>query len=166
MIEQTAVVIRVEGRFALIEAQRESSCGQCSAQKGCGAGILEHSLGRRVMQLKAVNQCDARAGDQVVVAIPEKGFVKSAFFTYLLPLLLMLLGAVFAQQLGILRGWANQDILALLGAAIGFGLALLLLYRYSQNLEKNVQLQPVVIRKATPSLIVKFDPPKTTQHTF
>lgn len=166
MIEQTAVVIRLEGQFALVEAQRQSSCGQCNAKKGCGTGILENSLGRRAMQLKAINQCDAQPGDEVVVAVPEKGFVKSAFFTYLLPLLLMLLGAVFAQQVSILKGWANQDLSALLGAVVGFGLALLLLKRYSRNLEKSVQLQPIVIRKSKPSLIVNFQSPEKTRQSF
>lgn len=166
MIEQTAVVIRIDGHFALVEAQRESSCGQCNAKKGCGTGILENSLGRRAMQLKAINQCNAQAGDEVIVAVPEKGFIKSAFFTYLLPLLLMLLGAVAAQQLSILGQWAAQDIVALAGAAVGFVVALIILRRYSQKMEKDVRLQPVVIRKSRPSLMVNIAPPEKAQQPF
>jgi sigma-E factor negative regulatory protein RseC len=166
MIEQTAVVIRLDGQFALVEAQRESSCGQCNAKKGCGTGILENSLGRRVMRLKAINQCNALPGDEVVVAVPEKGFIKSAFFTYLLPLLLMLLGAVVAQQMPGLASWNSQDLVALLGAGVGFAVALLLLRRYSLQMEKDASLQPVVVRKSRPPLKVNIAPSENSQQLF
>jgi sigma-E factor negative regulatory protein RseC len=166
MIEQTAVVLRIDGQFALVEAQRESSCGQCNAKKGCGTGILENSIGRRAMQLKAINRCNAQPGDEVVVAVPEKGFIKSAFFTYLLPLLLMLLGAVAAQQLSILRDSAYQDFIALAGAAVGFVAAMIILRRYSQKMEKDVQLQPVVIRKSKPSVMVNIAQSHNAQQPF
>lgn len=166
MIEQTAVVIRVDGQFVLVEAQRQTSCGQCNAKKGCGTGILENSIGRRAMQLKAINQCNAQLGDEVVVAVPEKGFIKSAFFTYLLPLLLMLLGAVTAQQVSIIRDWAYQDIVALTGALFGFIAALIVLRRYSQKLEKDMHLQPVAIRKSRPPLILNIKTSENSQQPF
>ena len=166
MIEQIAVVIRTDGQFALVEAQRESSCGQCNAKKGCGTGMLENSLGRRAMQLKAINLCNAQPGDEVVVAVPEKGFIKSAFFTYLLPLLLMLLGAVAAQQLSILRGWAYQDLAALAGAAVGFVVALVILRQYSKKMEKDVHVQPVVIRKSKPAIMVNIAQSQKAQQPF
>lgn len=166
MIEQTAVVIRLDGQFALVEAQRESSCGQCNAKKGCGTGMLENSIGRRAMQMKALNQCDAQPGDEVIVAVPEKGFIKSAFVTYFLPLLFMLLGAVVAQQLSINSGWAYQDIAALAGAGIGFAVALLLLRRYSQRMEKDVQLHPVVVRKTSPPVMVNLRQFQKDQQPF
>ncbi|MEJ2399182.1 MAG: SoxR reducing system RseC family protein, partial [Gammaproteobacteria bacterium] len=65
-----------------MEAERKSSCGSCHAKQGCGTGMLEKSLGRRAMRMTALNQCHAQIGDEVIVAVPEKGFIKSAFFTY------------------------------------------------------------------------------------
>jgi len=156
MIEQTAVVIRLEGQFALLEVQRESSCGQCNAKQGCGTGLLESSIGRRSMQIKAYNQCDARPGEQVVVAIPETGFIKTAFFTYLLPLLLMLSGALLALQFSHAAGSNMTDLVAILGAATGFAVALLILRFYSRKLERERRFQPVVIRKAIPPVTVDF----------
>lgn len=166
MIEQTAVVIRTEGQFALVEAQRESSCGQCNAKKGCGTGMLENSIGRRAMQMKALNQCEAQAGDEVVIAVPEKGFIKGAFFTYFLPLLLMLLGAVIAQQWGVSQGWAYQDMASLGGAVIGFAIALMILRRYSRNMEKNLQLHPIVLRKVNAPIMVNIRQFQKEQQPF
>jgi sigma-E factor negative regulatory protein RseC len=160
MIEQTAVVLRLEGRFAVVEVQRQSSCGQCNAKQGCGTGLLEDSIGRRSMQIRAENRCDARPADEVVVAIPETGFIKTAFFTYLMPLLLMLLGAVLARQLG------AGDLLSVFGAAIGFGLSLLVLRVYSRKLERERLHQPVIIRKARPPVTVEFHDIHKEQQPF
>ena len=154
MIEQTAVVRKLEGHYAVVEVLRQSSCGQCNAKKGCGTGMLENSIGRRAMRMKAFNQCESRPGDEVIVAIPEKGFIKSAFFTYLLPLLMMLAGAVLAQQFATSSDWAYSDFSALVGAGMGFAIALLILKRYSLKLEKDEQLHPVVIRKTSPAIMV------------
>lgn len=154
MIEQNAVVISVDGQFAMVEAQRQSSCSSCNAKKGCGTGVLENSLGKRAMQMKAVNKCEAQPGEEVVVAVPENGFVKTAFFTYLLPLLFMLVGAVAAQQLSISQGWNYQDVISLLGAGLGFIVALFVLRRYSRKMEQNEQFHPIVIRKISPSVMM------------
>ncbi|MBI1421919.1 MAG: Fis family transcriptional regulator [Gammaproteobacteria bacterium] len=166
MIEQTAVVIRIRGQYALVEAQRQSSCGSCNAKQGCGTGMLEGSIGRRAMQMQAINQCDARPGDEVVVAVPEKGFIRSAFFTYLLPLLLMLAGAIVAQQWSTHSGWAYQDMAALIGAAIGFVLAMLILRRYSRNMEKDTELHPVIIRKLNAPITVSLKQFNKEQQPF
>lgn len=155
MIEQNAYVLKVEGQIALVEAQRQSSCGKCNAKKGCGTGLLEDSIGRKSMQIQAINQCQAEPGDEVIVAIPENGFVKSAFFTYLLPLLFMLAGALLAQQFITEVSETMSDVMALVGAVIGFITALLVLKSYSKRVEKDKQLHPVVIRKLTnPTKIV------------
>lgn len=160
MIEQTAVVIRLEGQFATLQVQRQSSCGQCNAKQGCGTGLLEDSIGRRSMQITALNQCDARPGEEVIVAIPETGFIKSAFFTYLLPLLLMLGGALLGQQL------AAGDLGSILGGAIGFVVALLILRIYSRKLERERRLQPVVIRRTNPPVSVEFRHTPNEQQPF
>lgn len=158
MIEQNAVVMKVNGQIALVEVQRQTSCGKCNAKKGCGTGILEESIGRRSMQVQAINQCQAEPGDEVIVAIPEKGFIKSAFMTYLLPLLLMLVGALLAQQIFQAGSEASADISAFLGAGLGFVMALLILKLHAKHVEKDEQLHPVLIRKLTHSNNIVFNP--------
>jgi len=158
MIEQNAIVLKVEGQIALVEAQRQSSCGKCNAKKGCGTGLLEDSLGRKSMQIRAINQCQAETGDEVIVAVPEKGFVKSAFMTYLLPLLFMLAGALLAQQFITTGSEASQDIVALVGAVMGFVAALLVMKSHSKRMEKDEQLHPVLIRKITRTHNILINP--------
>ena len=86
MIEQTAIVISIDGQFALVEAQRESSCGQCNAKKGCGTGILENSVGRRAMQLNAINLCHAQPGDEVSLLYQWSGLEEENLNKILQPL--------------------------------------------------------------------------------
>lgn len=166
MIEQTAVVIRTEGETALVEVQRQGACGSCNAKQGCGTGILENSVGRRAMRMTARNTCDAHAGDQVVVAVPERGFIRTAFFTYFLPLLLMLTGAVVAQQLDWSGTGINADFGALAGAVAGFAIALLLLRQYAKKIEKNPELHPVIIRKAETAIKIDLRAFRNEQQPF
>lgn len=166
MIEQNAVVIRTEGENALVEVQRQSACGSCNAKQGCGTGMLQNSVGKRAMRMTARNQCDAHDGDTVIVAVPERGFIKTAFFTYFLPLLLMLLGAIVAQQLDWSRAGVNADFGALAGAVAGFVISLLLLRQYAKKIEKNPELHPVIIRKADTAIKIDLRSFRSEQQPF
>lgn len=166
MIEQEAVVVQVEGEFALVEAQRESSCGQCGAQKTCGTGVLAKSIGKRAMRIKVLNRCDAQPGDAVVVGMPESGFLKSAFMTYLLPLILMLLGAIIAYQLTLASGVVQQEGFTILGAITGFILALWLLKRYAKKIAQDPSVHPVALRKSKPQIAVSVVQPDIGQQKF
>lgn len=166
MIEQNAVVIRTEGDKALVEVQRQSACGTCHAKQGCGTGMLQNSVGKRAMRMMASNRCDAHNGDDVVVAVPERGFIKTAFFTYFLPLLLMLLGAIVAQQMDWSSTGVNADFGALAGAVAGFIISLLLLRQYSKKIEKNPELHPVIIRKVEAAIKINVRTFRNEQHPF
>lgn len=166
MIEQSAVVIRTEGENALVEVQRQGACGSCHAKQGCGTGILQSSIGRRAMRMTARNACAAHTGDEVVVAVPERGFIKTAFYTYFLPLLLMLAGAVIAQQFEWSGTGFNSDFGALAGAIAGLVIALLLLRQYAKKIEKNPALHPVIIRKAEPAIKIDLRTFRNEQQPF
>ena len=146
MIEQRATVTRVENGYVWIEAQRETSCGTCSAQKGCGTGLLAKTIGRRFVSMRVLNPVGAEAGDEVIIGLPEDSFLISAFLTYMLPLLLMLFGAVLFDALA-----ANQ-LFVVLGGLGGFLLGWLILRRHVRKLAAKPVNQPVVLRKIQPNI--------------
>lgn len=146
MIEQRATITKVENEFAWIEAQRETSCGSCSAQKGCGTGLLAKTIGRRFVSMKVLNPVHAQVGDEVIIGLPEDSFLKSAFLTYLLPLLLMLLGAVVMGEL------SSSQLLVGFGGLGGFMLGWLILRRHVRRIAGDPANQPVVIRTLHPNI--------------
>ncbi len=140
MIEESAVVVKVEGSYAWVERERQSSCGSCAANKGCGTATLQKVMGNKRSQLKALNRAQAKEGDCVVIGLQEQALLKGSLYAYLMPLLVMLLGAVIAEGM-----FANEG-LTILGGLAGLLSGFFLLKRFSERVAEDVRFQAVVLR--------------------
>jgi sigma-E factor negative regulatory protein RseC len=136
MLEQNAIVLKTEGGKAWVEARESGACGSCGSG-GCATRRLADLLGRRERAFPVENILDARTGDQVIIGIPSGALWRSAFRLYGMPLMLMLMGALFGQYFG-------GDMVAAAGA-IGGLLTSCLLYRVWQGASI---WQPVMLRNA------------------
>lgn len=127
-----------------VETLRKSTCGSCAVRKGCGHGLLnEIADGRRgfIRVLPGEQSLDDfRVNDQVLIGIPEAVILRGSVIAYLLPLFLMLLGAVVAAT-G-LPG--HGDPWALPGAAAGLVLGLLLVRWHGARHRHDPAYQPVL----------------------
>ncbi len=139
MIEQYATVVRVEGDRAWITAERESSCGQCSLRKGCGTAVLAGVLGRRAVNLRALNPLQAQPGERVIVGLDESAMLRGAVAVYLVPLLALLAGA------GLLAGLGEGAAMA--GGGLGFLAGLIWLRRFHRRIRRDPRFQPVILRR-------------------
>jgi sigma-E factor negative regulatory protein RseC len=126
MLTETGRVVALEADGLWVETIRQSTCGTCAAQKGCGHGLINRiSDGKRgYVRVLPGDQAieNYRIDDQVLISIPEEVILRGSFIAYILPVITMLLGASAAVN------WltGNGDLLALLGAggglAVGFAL--------------------------------------------
>lgn len=150
MIEETATVIAIENDQLVLQAEQRSACGSCAVKQGCGTSALSGWLGRKQRQLRAANTVDARVGDQVVLGLEEDALLSGSVMIYLLPLLVMILSAVLADQM-LDTASTVRELLIILAAAAGFGL-MLLLNRFRLIIDKRAgRFSPVVLRKVTPT---------------
>lgn len=117
MLETRAVVVQLlDEQSALVQASQGSGCGQCSG-KGCGSSKLSRAFCSTPRQFRVVNRIHADIGDEVVVSVAEGAVLHGIGLLYLLPLLLLLVGAYFV---GGLAPQADQrDGYAALGALSG-----------------------------------------------
>jgi sigma-E factor negative regulatory protein RseC len=118
MIEQKATVISRDGELVWVEAERQSTCGQCQARKGCGTGMLAKHVGQRFSRLAVNTDLDLRVGQQVMVSIPEQALLSGALLMYLLPLLALFSAAAITRMIG--AGELAQIVAGLLGLCAGF----------------------------------------------
>lgn len=118
MIEQKATVISRDGDIVWVEAERQSTCGQCQARKGCGTGLLARHVGQRFSRLAVATDQKLEIGQQVTVSIPEQALLSGALIMYLLPLLFLFAAAVLARVAGV--GELAQIAAGLLGLCAGF----------------------------------------------
>jgi sigma-E factor negative regulatory protein RseC len=145
MLTETGRVVAVEADGVWVETIRSSTCGTCSLQKGCGHGLLNRIGDGRSHYTRvlygACSATDCTVGDQVRIAVPEGVILRGSTIVYLLPLLCMLLGAALAG--GLLQG--NPDLLAVLGAMLGFAAGLALVRRHARRHRNDRRLQPILL---------------------
>ena len=120
MIEAAATVIATEAGYAWLETKRESACGHCAASPSCGASTLGKMLGARPGRLRVADTLALRAGERVVIGIPEERLLGAAFRAYLVPLLWMVGAALAGVQLGFSQWGIGLCSLAALAAGLAW----------------------------------------------
>lgn len=148
MIEEEGQVVTVSGALAEVTCERRSACGGCSVSGACGTSLLERYLGRRPLALQAANRIGARPGDRVVVGIPDATLPQAAFVAYLMPLLVMLLGALGGDWLADLIRASWSQGLILLGGILGLGLGFRWSAGFSNRRAQDPRYQAVILRRA------------------
>ena len=123
MLQKRAVIVETHKKYALVQAIQANGCEQC-AGKGCGSSKLAQLFCSKPRLFQVDNQINASVGDQVIISIADGAVLRGIGLVYMLPLLLLLVGAVLGNTLALQEqrdGYAAMG--ALLGLAIGFTLA-------------------------------------------
>lgn len=141
MIEERGRVVALEEGAVWIETLRQSACGSCSAQKGCGQSAIAR-LSAKPMHLRALTSLSLQVDEEVIIGIPEDILLKSSFVAYLLPLLLAVTAALLAQSVTASEGW-----IALAGAA-GLVAGFLWGRLHSARVSHDMRYHPQVLRRA------------------
>ena len=143
MIEEQGLVVAIEGEYAWVETVQSSSCGQCSAKKGCGTAALSSVFDRGSSKIRVLNQIRASTGEQVVLGLNENALLHGAFAVYFVPILSMLLAAGLVQWL-----WQPvSELVEISAGLIGLAMGLLWLRQFSRQISSDVRYQPVILRR-------------------
>lgn len=111
MIEHRGIVQRIEGGKALV-AMETAGCSSCGQGSSCGVGKM--AAGRPATLLTLPVSVDIKAGDFVLIGLPESKLTLSALLGYLFPAFAMLVGAWLGASL------EGSDGGTALGAIVGF----------------------------------------------
>ena len=124
MIQTRAIVISVEGSHALVESTQGGGCGNCNTENGCGSGKLSQLFGSKPRRFKVRNDGNALVGALVEVNLSEGVLLQSALLMYILPLVLLLSGAMLGAHSS--SSAADSDAYSALGGFAGLVLGLLM----------------------------------------
>lgn len=146
MLEENAVVVDLDGEYAWVETQRQTACGSCSVNKGCGTSVISKVVGNKRNRVRALNRADAREGDSVVVGIQQNALIHGSLAVYIAPLVGMLLGALvggaFSQYFGVSYSEGASILFSLSGLVVGF----IWLKRFNRRHQSSERFQAVVLR--------------------
>lgn len=154
MIETQGVVVNVEDDFAYVQTQRQSACGGCDSQSGCGTSALSTVLGGKPTRFKVINSVGAKAGDSVVIGLEEAALLKSSLAAYLLPLAGLVLGV--AAALVAIPGVGDGGTAT--GAGVGLAAGFWVLRQVNGRNRNNLDYMPVILRLSNSWKTVSFPP--------
>ncbi len=149
MIEQVAQVHAIDPASVWLDTVRLRTCNSCSMKSGCGQRLMNQATDckRSRIQLPLPANMSLQVGDEVVLGVPQKAFIKASLMTFAMPLVVMLVTAIIAQALS-----ASEPVIALT-ALLGLGLGLAIVSLYSRSLSASNspatsnQWQPVILRQ-------------------
>jgi len=132
MVETPARVVRLQGDAAWVRVEAPDSCSACGG-KGCGASLYARMLYPREPEYMVGNPISAMPGERVVIGIEDGAVLRAVMSAYLLPLVLLTLGAVVGAFFG--------EGAAVVGGLFGLMLGLWRIKRHS------VTGSPVILRR-------------------
>jgi sigma-E factor negative regulatory protein RseC len=143
MLQTRAIVIRLEGRDALVESTQGGGCGNCDSEGGCGSGKLSQLFCSEPRRFRVRNEGNAQVGSLVDVVVPEGVLLNSALLMYILPLLMLLFGAMVGSKLT--PDAASVDAYSAMGALAGLAAGFFLVKFISSRRRLSASAQPVVL---------------------
>jgi sigma-E factor negative regulatory protein RseC len=158
MLIETGRVVALESDSVWVETIRQSTCGTCAAQKGCGHGLINQVTDGsrsyvRVLPGK-LTPSDCTINDQVRISIPEEVLLRGSAVVYLIPLAAMLAGA--ASAVAFVNG--NEDVLAAVGAVAGFALGAAFVRWHAWRHKDDSSMQPTLVEIVSSGAVLASAP--------
>lgn len=116
-------VVGVEGESILVKTQRQSACGGCQSESGCGTSALAKLFSNTgSAPIKMANHLNAKQGDRVLLKLDESRLVLHAFMAYGLPLIGLFVFAILLKFAGLSlleMSERTAELLSILGGLFG-----------------------------------------------
>jgi len=144
MIEELAVVVKIENHQVWVESGPYGACGGCLQKASCSTNAIGSVLKKKSVPVDSDIQL--QTGDQVMVAIDESLLLRASLLLYLMPLIALFIGAGMADWL-VPDNSQSVDLWIAGSAIVSFLVSLWLINKAQNLLILNYYARPVVVRK-------------------
>jgi sigma-E factor negative regulatory protein RseC len=144
LIEELAVVVKIENHQVWVESGQNNACGGCLQKTSCATNALGNVLKKKSVPVDSGIQL--KTGDEVIVAIDESLLLRASLLLYLLPLIALFTGAGIADWL-LADNILYVDLWIAGSALLCFLFSLWLINKAQSLLILNYYARPVVVRK-------------------
>ena len=140
MVMEEGVIIKVNGTTAVLRTRQKTSCESCAERKHC------HTSGAdKEMEVEAFNTVNAKVGDRVVVSFDSGRLFLLAFFLYVFPIILMIIGALIGDRLAAAYSGNPSAYSALCGFGF-FSISMGIVKWKDHQARKTGKFRPEIIR--------------------
>ena len=144
MIEESAVVVKIENHQVWVESGPNSGCGGCQQKASCTTQAISSVLKKKSVPVDS--DIILKVGDAVRVAIDENLLLRASLILYVLPLIALFTGAGMVDWL-LADSVQYKDLWVAASAVLSFLLSLCLINQAQYLLLLNHYARPVVVRK-------------------
>lgn len=145
MLETRAIVVSLDGNDALVESLQGGGCGNCDSENGCGSGKLSQLFCSEPRRFRVRNEANAQIGSMVQIALADGLLMRSALLVYLLPLMLLLVGAIVGA--GLINDDQDKDLYSALGGLTGLIAGFVIARKLSMRRNITSVALPVILPK-------------------
>ncbi|NOS73045.1 MAG: SoxR reducing system RseC family protein [Methyloglobulus sp.] len=144
MIEELAVVVKIENYQVWVVGGQNSACGGCLQKASCTTNALGSVLKKKSVRVDT--DIELKTGDQVMVAIDEAVLLQASLVLYLLPLIALFTSAGVADWL-LADNIKYADLWIAASAFSGFLLCLWLINKAQNLMILGYYARPIVVKK-------------------
>ncbi|ATX81116.1 positive regulator of sigma(E), RseC/MucC [Mariprofundus ferrinatatus] len=137
-MEQQATVIETDGINATVRGSRASACGGCAGKASCST---MGSWRERLIELQVKNSIGAKAGDEVLLEVPDGLLLKVAFRIYAIPMLMFVVAGGVVSSLATAMHWPAPELLAAVTALLCVPITYLFLLRRKRGSEASLDVR-------------------------
>lgn len=91
MIEETAVVVAVDGNTVWLETQIKTTCGTCKAEPSCPTTTVAKAFSSKSELIELTVPCKLAVGQYVKIGIQEGALLKASALVYIAPLVAVIM---------------------------------------------------------------------------
>lgn len=143
MIEEQAVITRVDAVGVWVRTLGTVACSRCAEGQGCERGGLARLMASHQVEMRVRAETGPfREGEHVMVGIDERAVMHAAVVVYLVPLVAMLLLGAFAHQ-ALEAGDPLVAAFGLTGLVAGFCGS----RRYAAARQGDARFEPRILRR-------------------
>jgi len=140
LAKEEGTVIGLEAQNAIVKTKKPEACEGCSSRGACNA-----MGGDNDMEVRAINEAQARIGDRVILSFETSSLLKATFFLYVFPIICMFAGALAGQRLA-LSMHLNESGLSVIFGFLFFLVSIVFVKIRGNKMAGENKYQPRVIR--------------------
>ena len=122
MIEELALVERVEKGHVWLRTSVKTTCHGCAQNAHCGTGVVARAFSEKSQLIDLPCQRPVQVGDTVKLGLPESTILSASALVYLVPLFIFIITAVIGRAILPAVGLSHElHLIVLSFSAASFG---------------------------------------------
>ena len=114
LVLEKAVIVSLHDQQARVAPVAENGCSTCASGSACSTSLLAPLFRNKRRLLTVDNTVNAKAGDEVIIGLNRTALVVASLLIYLLPILMLMLGAIIGEVLSSAIGLEGSELITIL----------------------------------------------------